>query len=1849
MRKEMRFGIIIQLMLLLVLLTNNAFSQAQQVTGWENEYCIDSPADTIYGINPTTGTFPIVDKDGLATGVTQIGWNPAVGVFDPSKAGIHGDHAHIVYEVAGHLKEFKPKIRDNAPTASLDPLPSFFCDTDPAYSLSEGNPAGGSYLLDGTDIISEFDPGIQGPGTYSIAYITSSGVCTDTSDAQTLVVGPQAITLSAINTQYCEDEADIDFTYSPTGGTFTAIPGLTDHGDGTASFSPAASGAATRIIEYSFSEMGCTSTLTKSVIVFPLTTLNFSGLDPIGYCINDAAVILTGNQAPLGTFSGPGITDLGNGTASFDPSSLTVGGSPFTVTYTYTDGATTCTNSVSKQTNILAVPSGMISGSATICSGDAASLDVNFTGTGPFDITYTDGTSSNTVTNVIDPYVLSLSPTVSSVYTLESVRQANGCSAAGTGSGTVTVNPLTEIVTNPVNEISCTGENASFTLVATGTNLTYQWQFNGVDISLANASILNLNNIDAGDAGDYRCVISSSCSPDQTSATACLQLIPPTKITKEPSDVRTCEGSNISFNVQAIGSGLSYTWKKNGIDVTEGGNIFGSTSPTLVISDISLADVAVYKCYVNGDCGDQTTIPVTLTVDQEINIVTQPISQSVCTGGSTSFSVAVTGTFPQYQWQLDNADIPGANSPTLNLSGVNAADAGNYTCVITGDCGTKISDLVTLEVHENVSIDLQPSAISRCEGSNANFNLAASGSITGYQWRFNGVDLADGAGISGANSPNLSLSNLGPANAGGYVCIVTGECGSVSTITAGLHIDEAITLTLNPVDQSFCESDDLILSTVATGTSLEYQWYKNGVFMPGKNANTLVIPGAMATDVGSYYCEISNSCLPQTSSTANLSLDSPTTIVTQPSDDIACEGENANMVVALTGSNLSYAWTRNGTPVNDGGGYSGTRTSSLVISNLDINHGGLYVCEVSGSCGDINSNPAVLTVKENVNITSQPANQTFCPATNVQFEVHATGTNLVYQWQLDGVDILLADNNTAHNNTLLIPAATLADQGVYRCKITADCETKYSNAASLSLTNPISISSFPLNQRLCEGNNTSFSVGATGSDLIFQWKKNGTDLVNDARISGVNSSTLNIKMLTENDQAVYSCQIINACGFENSIPANLVIDELVTIITQPAVFDAVENGNASFSVAADGDILSYQWYKVSDGLPVLDGGTFSGAQTSILTLTNVHSAHADSYYCVLTGTCSTLTSEPGLLNVNLLTLITLHPVAAGDKCVGESVSFDVVASGTNLSYTWRKNGIDLIDDLKISGSASASLTIDNLQVSDAGSYSCLVRGDEGPENSFPATLNVNELTDVILQPLDGTRCEGDDALFVTGAVGNITGYRWQFNGIDLVGDGRITGSSTSTLAVASITTADMGIYHCIVSGLCASDISNAATMLVHENTSITSQPTAVSGCTGTAASFSVTTSGGGISYQWKKGGVDLVNDGRISGVNSKDLTISTIQVSDAGTYNCMVSGPCGSENSLAANLTVSPETLISTQPVDKDHCEGDDAIFSVEAEGLGLTYQWRMEGTPLVEDGVHIIGSDSETLIISELAGTDQGSYQCFVSGACDDYLSDPAALIVQPRVQIITHPLDDTKCSGQSVTLSVSSANISNGFHWKKDGVKLSSGPKFSGVNTPNLTIADLSLAEAGIYSCMVYGGCDSLNSGLANLQVKPATTVTIQPMHQNVNEGLPLTFTVEAQGDLLTYQWQKDGANIPGANSNVFTIPSATTADEGAYSCLITGTCNTCLSDPANLTVNVETHITSHPVGMTKCEGDAAVFSVTATGENLSYEWRKNGTALNDISANISGSSHTKSKHFASSIVRCCHLYMCCFRQRG
>lgn len=116
------------------------------------------------------------------------------------------------------------------------------------------------------------------------------------------------------------------------------------------------------------------------------------------------------------------------------------------------------------------LPTASLNGSTEICKNDIAILEINLTGTSPWEITYSDGTTSNTISDIIEnPLQINVSPATTSTYTVENVKDNNTCSNSGTGSFTVTVHELPTASLSGNNSI-CYGNTSTITVELTGTS-----------------------------------------------------------------------------------------------------------------------------------------------------------------------------------------------------------------------------------------------------------------------------------------------------------------------------------------------------------------------------------------------------------------------------------------------------------------------------------------------------------------------------------------------------------------------------------------------------------------------------------------------------------------------------------------------------------------------------------------------------------------------------------------------------------------------------------------------------------------------------------------------------------------------------------------------------------------------------------------------------------------------------------------------------------------------------------------------------------------------------------------------------------------------------------------------------------------------------------------------------------------------------------------------------------------------------------------------------------------------------------------------------------------------------------
>lgn len=256
--------------------------------------------------------------------------------------------------------------------------------------------------------------------------------------------------------------------------------------------------------------------------------------------------------------------------------------------------------------------------------------------------------------------------------------------------------------------------------------------------------------------------------------------IKPPAITQQPTGQTVNEGGTLTLSILATNA-TGYQWKKDGEDIPS------ANSATYTKQSVAPSDAGSYTCVVSGEGGTSVTSDAaTVTVNALPVITKQPSNQTINEGGNINLSVTATGA-TGYQWKKDGSDIPSATNATYSKSGALPADAGSYTCVVTGAGGSVTSSPATVTVNALPVITQQPTNQEITEGETLTLNVVATGA-TGYQWKKGEEDILD------ATTATYTKEGATAADSGSYTCVVTGAGGSVTS--------NAATVTVNPAGEA---------------------------------------------------------------------------------------------------------------------------------------------------------------------------------------------------------------------------------------------------------------------------------------------------------------------------------------------------------------------------------------------------------------------------------------------------------------------------------------------------------------------------------------------------------------------------------------------------------------------------------------------------------------------------------------------------------------------------------------------------------------------------------------------------------------------------------------------------------------------------------------------------------------------------------------------------------------------------------------------------------------------------------------------------------------------------------------
>lgn len=360
-----------------------------------------------------------------------------------------------------------------------------------------------------------------------------------------------------------------------------------------------------------------------------------------------------------------------------------------------------------------------------------------------------------------------------------------GCGGDAGTSGTNLSAPV--ITSAPQGVTVVDGNAATFSVTATGSQLSYQWRSNGLPIANATASTYNLAAAQYGQSGTIYNVSVYNTFGSVTSSPAALTVTPVRpSITTSPTAQTAIAGGTATFSVVAAGTTpLNYQWNKSGVPIP------GAQNPTWVDSAAQLADnQASITVTISNVVGSISSAAVSLTVLSPLpTIVTQPQQQTVVAPAPGTFTVLAGGAAPlSFQWVRNGVPISGAVDASYVTPATTPGNNGDvYDVVVTNANGTVTSNTALLTVQTAAvapSISTQPQNASGAVGSALTFSVVSTGTqpLT-YQWQAGGVNIAGATGASLTVSPVIAQDN----NVS-YTVLISNSVGSVTSAAAVLTV-----------------------------------------------------------------------------------------------------------------------------------------------------------------------------------------------------------------------------------------------------------------------------------------------------------------------------------------------------------------------------------------------------------------------------------------------------------------------------------------------------------------------------------------------------------------------------------------------------------------------------------------------------------------------------------------------------------------------------------------------------------------------------------------------------------------------------------------------------------------------------------------------------------------------------------------------------------------------------------------------------------------------------------------------------------------------------------------------------
>ena len=697
-----------------------------------------------------------------------------------------------------------------------------------------------------------------------------------------------------------------------------------------------------------------------------------------------------------------------------------------------------------------------------------------------------------------------------------------------------------------------------------------------------------------------------------------------------------------------------------------------------------------------------------------------------------------------------------------------------------------------------------------------------------------------------------------------------------------------------------------------------------------------------------------------------------------------------------------------------------------------------------------------------------------------------------YQWRLGGNPI-----GGATNNTFTASAAgtySVVTTNTSGCIATSVSEVVTSNS-------PVSFITQPANVIGCPGTSAAISCLAKGCGLAYRWQEETSPNIwanlatTGTAYSNVTTSVLTINNVTNTMNGKrYRCRIqgtyVPTLAFSNPVTLTVNTTPILTLSNLPSPVCAPATVNATLITVSDANSSI---------------GTISYLNANQNVISNPSAIGVSgTYFIRKTTTCGTIDQEQFTVVVNSSPIIYSNnptPVCKPSFVdLTQHLINDSASTQGTLTYWSNRN-------CSIAFSRPDSIA--------SGDFVYLVKStNEGCSDTLELFVSVG--TKIVRQPKNNFICSNGTAVFNVDARGIGLTYQWQeqdFVGApwqNVLNNEIYSGANTNILSVSinGIQSFNQKSYRCKIGTTCSNPFvySFPKKITILPDAQIITQPSDVITCSGEFVYLVGQASGVNLKYRWQRrtaitDWTNLTNGVNFEGVTNDTLTITGAKLSFSGhEYRMIAFSDCSSDTTNAAVLYVNATIL--SQSLNANACTSDTAYFSVNALGVGLTYQWQQQignGTfTNITNSVIFSGATTSVLQIAQPTSSMNGyNYRCKIFQTCAlPIYSIAKKLNVWSNagpITVLSSPIDASVCSGFTATFTCfASAPMTIHYQWQYFDVpqnkwlNISNNETYSGAKTNTLTIVANNSLDNLSYRCAVLANCPPLAiSGVAVLDV--------------------------------------------------------------------------------------------------------------------------------------------------------------------